>query len=81
MTTPSLKEQIIAELDNLSPEQQRQMLEYARGLGQQSTLPPGIPGEVLITRAKEINFAPEDLEEIARIIEEDCERIDWDEWE
>ena len=76
MSTPSLKEQIIAELDNLSPEQQRQMLEYARGLGQRSTLPPGIPGEVFIARAKEINFAPEDLEEIARIIEEDCERID-----
>lgn len=32
---------------------------------------------LLIARAREINFPPEDLAEIERAIEEDCERIDW----
>ena len=68
----SVKEQIIHELDNLTPEQQQQVLDLAREL--QGALPPGIPGEVLLARAREINFDPEDLKEIADAIEEGCER-------
>jgi hypothetical protein len=41
-----------------------------------SPLPPGTPGEVLIQRRHEFDFTPEDLEEMSRAIEEDCERID-----
>lgn len=79
MATPSLKEQLLSEFEKLTPEQQARVVEFTRGL--QSTLPPAIPGEVLLERAREINFDPEDLAEIAAAIEESCERIDWDEWE
>jgi len=41
-----------------------------------SPLPPGTPGEVLLQRIHEFDFTPEDLEEMSRAIEEDCERID-----
>jgi hypothetical protein len=76
--TVSVKEQIVSQLDKLSEGQQQQVLEFTHGL--QRTLPPGTPGGVLIARAREINFDPEDLAEIVQAIEEDCERIDWDEW-
>jgi hypothetical protein len=78
MNTTSVKEQIVSQLDKLSEEQQQQVLEFSQRLP--STLPPPIPGEVLIARAREINFDPQDLAEMAQAIEEDCERIDWDEW-
>lgn len=41
-----------------------------------SPLPPGTPGEVLLQRIHKFDFTPEDLEEMSRAIEEDCERID-----
>ena len=80
MATPSIKEQLLSEIDKLSPEQQKKVLEFTYKL-RSSSLPPGIPGEVLLERAREINFDPEDLAEIAAAIEEGCERIDWDGWE
>jgi hypothetical protein len=76
----SLKDEILHELDKLSVEQQREILKLAKSL-QHVTRPVGIPGKVLIARAREISFDPEDLAEIAKAIEEDCERIDWDEWQ
>jgi hypothetical protein len=79
MALPSLKEQIIAELDKLTPNQQQQMLEIVKSF--QSELPPGIPGEVLVARAKELNFAPEDLKEMAEAIEEGWGQIDWEGWD
>lgn len=81
MTSGSIKEQIIVELDHLSPDQQQQILEYARAIQSTAGLPQGIPGDVLLTRAYEINFSSEDLAEIENAIEEDCERIDWDGWQ
>lgn len=79
MAISSLKEQLLTEFDKLSPEQQERVLEFTRSL--HSALPPSIPGEVLLERAREINFDPQDLAEIAVAIEEGCERIDWDGWQ
>ena len=79
MTGVSLRDQIISQLDRLSPEQQQLILDYTRSLLGQ--LPQGIRGEELIALAHEINFTPEDLDEIIRAIEEDCGRIDWDGWQ
>lgn len=73
MTTPSLKEQIIAELDNLSPEQQRQMLEYAKRVKR----PPGVKARTLLKFAGRIQ--PDDIERMEKAIE-DCERVDLNEW-
>jgi hypothetical protein len=79
MATIPIRDQIISQLDRLSPEQQRQLLDYSLSL--QRRRPPGISGDELIARAREINFSPEDLAEITQAIEEDCERIDWNEWQ
>lgn len=81
MTSISVKEQIIEELDHLSPEQQLQILEYAKSIQSVSQLPKGIPGDRLLARAQEINFPAEALAEIEKAIAEDCERIDWDGWQ
>jgi len=79
MEQMSIKDQIAEALKELTPEQQAQVLAFTRRL--HSPLPPAIPGEVLLARAREINFDPQDLKEISDAIEEGCERIDWDGWE
>ena len=80
MATPTVKEQIIDELDRLTPSQQAHLLGVARQL-QRTPLPPGTPGEVLIEHMDRFTFAPGALDEMMRAIEEDCERIDWDGWQ
>ncbi len=79
MATTPIRDQIINQLDRLSAEQQKQVLDYSLSLQQKR--PPGIHGDELIARARVINFSPEDLAEITQAIEEDCERIDWNEWQ
>jgi hypothetical protein len=61
MAESTIREEIIRQLDNLTPDEQQQVLDFAKSL--QNTLPPGIPGEVLIARAREVDFDPADLAE------------------
>jgi hypothetical protein len=70
---PTVEEQVVQALEQLTPDQQRQVLEYARILG--GTV--GVPGKSLLRFAG--LFPPEDLAEMAAAIE-DCERIDVGEW-
>jgi hypothetical protein len=51
-------------------------LDFVRQLNR----PKGELGKDFLERTAGIQFPKEDLEEIARIIEEDEERIDWDDW-
>jgi hypothetical protein len=74
-TTVTVKDEIVEALDSLSLEELKAVLAFTRRVATKTL--PGIPGEVLIARTREINFPPEDLAEIERAIEEDCERIDW----
>ncbi|MCC7209686.1 MAG: hypothetical protein IT323_20415 [Anaerolineae bacterium] len=67
---------IIQRLAGLNETQQQQVLAYVEGLSRLA----GIPGEELLAWAEEHPMAPEDLAAMERIIEEDCERIDPDEW-
>ena len=76
MAKIAIKQQIIEEVDKLSPDQQRHLLEYARTLHR----PRGEPGKQLVQHAREISFPPDDLVEIKKAIE-DCERIDLSEWD
>jgi len=75
----SLRNQIIHELDQLTDAQQEQLLDIARRL-QQSPLPPGTPGAVLVEHMGTFDFAPGAVDEMMHAIEEGCERIDWDGW-
>jgi hypothetical protein len=77
----SIAEEITEAVNNLPPELQKKVLEYARGLDQDTkpdTRPKGVPGKDLLRFAGTIS--KEDLEVMSRVIEEDCERIDESSW-
>ncbi len=79
METNTIKQQIIDVLDDLTPEQQAQLLTVANGL-RRSKLPPGTPGEVLLAKREEFGFTSKDLDEMMQAIREGDE-IDWAGWE
>jgi hypothetical protein len=76
VSTLSLKEQIVQQLDRLDEAQMRQLLTTAQAFQR----PVGEPGKELVRHAREMKFPLEDLEEIQRAIDEDCEIIDYDGW-
>lgn len=80
MDTVSLKDQISQEVDRLTTWQQKQLLHLARQM-QKSPLPPGTPGEVLLANAERFQYAPEALDEMRKVIEEEREKVDWDGWQ
>ena len=75
----TLEQLLIEQLHHLSESQQQMLLDYARTLSTDS-LPPGTPGDDLIAQMGTFNFAPGELDRIAQVIEEDCEKVDWGEW-
>ncbi len=77
MAEISYKQEILEQLDRLNADQQRQVLEFARGLQR----PVGEPGWMFIERTRDIWIDPADLEVMKQVIEEECERIDPDEWD
>ena len=76
MASPSVREELLGELDRLSPEDRERVLRYARTL---RTLPgPGTPGGELVRFSGVLS--PEAADEMSAAIEEGCERIDVIEW-
>lgn len=74
MTGSSLEKAILDQLDRLAPEEQMEVLAYARALAQSI----GVPGQEMLRFAGLI--PPADLAEMERAIEEGCEQIDSDGW-
>jgi hypothetical protein len=76
MSNPSIEKEIISQLSKLPLEKQEQVLHFVRAL----TLagPPGVPGKDLLRFAGTIE--PDDLQVMARVIEEDCEKVNLSEW-
>jgi hypothetical protein len=60
----------------LKPEQQQQVLDYARSLSEAPRR--GVPGAALLRFAG--TMSPEDAAEMARVIEEGCEGVDLSGW-
>lgn len=73
MATASIKENLVAQFDNLPFNQQIRVLNFVKSL-----IPKGVKGKSL-TRF-EGAIAPDDLELMAKAIEENCEKIDTGEW-
>jgi len=73
---PAVKQQILIDLDRLSPEQQKRAAELVHGLV--SPLPKGTPGRELLRFAGTLD--DESAREMIAAIEEECERVDLDEW-
>jgi hypothetical protein len=77
MASVSLRDQIISQIERLTIEQQRQVLDTITSMAR----PRGKSGDDIIRHARELNFPVDDLMEMQRIIEQDCENIEPDEWE
>lgn len=77
MASAKLTDQILDQLKKLTPDQQAQVLDFTAGL----IRPRGEPGINIIRHAHELEFPLEDLGEIQRAIEEDCETINPDDWD
>ena len=76
MPDPELENQIAGQVKKLDSEQQRQVLAFVSRLA--GTKPPSVPGQALHKFAGAID--PGDLEIMARVIEEECERVNLNEW-
>ena len=76
------EDRLLAILRKLSPERVQEVLAFAEALslqeGSKGRLPRGVPGERLLVFAGRI--ASEDVADIKRAIEEDCEQVTTDEW-
>jgi len=75
MHTPII-DQIVKQVETLTEEKQMQVLEFVENL--QVSIPLGIPGKELLRFAGAIPADEVDL--MLQAIEEDCERVDADEW-
>ncbi len=73
---PAIKEQILNDLNRLSPEQQKRAADLVHGLV--SPLPKGASVEDLMKVAGTLD--DESAREMMAAIEEGCERVDLDEW-
>jgi hypothetical protein len=73
---PTMEKELLKQLEQLGPEEQRQVLDFARTLATFKRC--GTPGEALIRFGGAID--PADLAIIAQAIEEGCEQVNPDEW-
>ena len=73
METPSIKDNLIAQLDKLPYDLQLRVLDYAKSL-----MPKGVEGKGLLRFEGAI--PGDDLKRISDAIEEGCERVDISEW-
>jgi len=72
---PTIEKKLREQLDRLAPEQQRQVLEFARGLG--GTSPPAVSGRSLSRFSGAIEA--DDMVVIMAAIEEACQQVRLDE--
>jgi hypothetical protein len=76
MTLPTVKEQILSDLDRLSPEKQKRAAELVHGLV--TLLPRGASVEDLLSVAGTLD--DQAAHEMMQAIEEGCERVGLHEW-
>lgn len=76
MVDPNLRREIIERLGRLPIDQQRRVLEFVQALTSQEAI--GVSGKEMLRFAAMID--PEDLKEMEKVIQEECERADLNEW-
>lgn len=86
MATPI--EELNKLVEQLSPDRQQRVLEFAQGLAQtqrailslpKTPLPPGTSGRALLAALQNSKLSSEDVDAMERALE-DCERIEPDEY-
>lgn len=78
MARSSIRDELLRNLEKLSPQKQRELLAYARSLTESGLPLKGTPGKDLVVFSGAIET--NDLAKIARAIEEDCEQVDPGAW-
>ena len=73
--SPKLQEELLSEMARLSPEEQQRVVAFAKSL---AAGPTGKASQDVVRFAGAID--PDDLKQMAAIIEEGCERINESEW-
>ncbi|MDH5203266.1 MAG: hypothetical protein OEZ31_08690 [Nitrospirota bacterium] len=73
MTTESIKDNLIAQIDKLPHDLQLRLLDYAKTL-----IPKGVEGKSLLRFENAIST--DDLQLMSKAIEEGCEKVDISEW-
>lgn len=76
MLDGNVENQLRQRMQTLSPDQQREVLQFAGQLA--TSEPKGTPGKELLRFAG--TLSPEEADEMRRVIEEDCEQVDLREW-
>jgi len=78
---PTSQNELLSCFDQLKVEDQARVVEFARALAAGSSgakAPRGTPGKELLNI---VGIIPhEDLKEMTRVIDQECERINLDEW-
>jgi hypothetical protein len=78
MVNNTFEQELIDAVRRLTEREQQDVLRYAWS---KAGRPMGTPGKVFLDRLEDIHIPAEDLEEMKRVIEEDCAHIDWGEWD
>ena len=78
MTDQMYERELLEQVNKLDDDRQRRLLNYARLLANVPQI-HGESGRHLIASAG--MFGEQDLDDMQRAIEDDCERIDWGGWE
>ena len=73
--TRKLQDELLQHMGRLTPKEQERVLAFVRGLAAE---PLARAGRDLVTFAGAID--PGDLQQMAAVIEEGCERVDESEW-
>ncbi len=73
MTTAIIKDSLIAQMDKLPYDLQLRVLDYVKSL-----IPKGVDGKSLLRFEGAIS--DDDLRLMSQAIEQDCERVDVNEW-
>ena len=76
MVDTFVQNELLKQMEQLSPALQRRVLDYARAMAEST--PQGTPGKDLLQFAG--IMSPDEADEFLRSIEEDCERVDPNDW-
>jgi hypothetical protein len=76
MLDSAIQNDLLKQVEQLSPPLQRKVVDFARSLAQ--SRPRGIPGRQLLEFVGILS--PEEAKAMMDAIEEDCERIDPNDW-
>ncbi len=72
----AIEQELLDQIRKLDQEQQKRVLDFVHKL----TALQGEPVKDFLERTRTISVPKEDLAEMARFIEEEFERIDWNDW-